>query len=513
MNKEGYNTTFKSSNIASLSSQDHKTTISTHRRSESTSFDSFTDSQVSSTTHTQTTAKSTDFSSNLISKTSDYSVQSLINSNKTLTEVILSVESTSQSSQANSISTLLNSGTTILLSNAIYNSSLTEITASTVTTHTVTNIFSDIQTVTLMNDSQVTTQTLPNSMVTTKTLSEQIMTLGVPIATLTSTFTGEDQGTTLTTPLFLSSTTIFPNYDFTYTQFFIITQNSSEASVQKKREVQTASTIMEILINVSKQPATQTITTDTEYYSKYIKNKISTENMVVLKNFTNSVTSSHRNLGAIIGGTVGGVFGILLISLIFFKWYAQKFNYNDGDEEEEKTTINPVNDGFSHHSGRRINIFEENELLEYYGTSKTSNPLMKLLEKLHLRNSNKGNKNIDPFNDEFDFKNRQIQAPDIVEKSARDILNESNPFNDVNETSQLASEYFGNMTDNSYDSRAMYDLTETSLDYDIISRTIESRNNIGIDHDDISLIGDTVSMSSLCPNADVKANGMLKELF
>lgn len=500
MGNMDYNSTASSINDIS-GSNIYTTTISTHRRSESTSVDTLTG------THKD---------SNSTLNSSSYTTQSAEGSNNTSTEVVLTLETNSESTSSNTLGSFSHLGTTTLLSNSSnsYTLSSSEISTnqinySNVTTHTVTNIFSTLQTLTLINASQVTTQTLPNSQMTTKTLSEQIITLGVPIATVTSTFTGENQGTTLTTPLFLPSTTIFPNYHFTYTQFYIITADASASN--KKREKASYSTVMEILLNVESQPKTETITTNIDYYNENLKYNISTKNMVVLNHFSNNSTSKKHNLGSIIGGTIGGVFGAILLSLIFFKWYVQRssksFEDDYDDEEEEKVTVNPINDGFSHHSGRRINIFEESDLLEYYGSPKSSNIFTNLLERLNFKSKPMNSKISDPFNDEFDFKSRQISPPVIVEKSARDIVNESNPFSDGNETSFIGSEAFGDHSFHSFDTRGILDGSNRTEDYESGSNDI-----FVVDSDAVSLSGDNISLSSLCPGPEIKLNGLLREL-
>ncbi|OBA26889.1 hypothetical protein HANVADRAFT_52677 [Hanseniaspora valbyensis NRRL Y-1626] len=513
---------------------------------------------------TYTTDVSTDSSSSSVKSTSSGKSSSTSSGISTTT-----LESTSSTNNS------LSSGSTnTSYSTSSGNSSSLASNSSTVTTQIVTNIFSQIQTITIINASQVTTQTLPNSEVTTKTLSEQIVTLGVPIATVTSTFTGENQGTTLTTPLFLSSTTIYPNYSYEYTQFYIITADSDSNSKKKRQKIEkkhfkynnkkkrkldhnndndnnhhnfninkrattttSVSTVMEVLQNVTTQPQTETITTDLAYYTSHLKDNVKAQNMVVISQFTNTQLKNHRNLGAIIGGTLGGVFGALFVSMVFLKWYIQRKSASsssssskdtsigrtkseiDGDEVD---TINPVNDGFSHYSGRRVNLFEESDLLQYYATPSPSsnNPIIRLLEICHLKSKDGGSsKMVDPFNDEFDFKRRQeLQPPVIVEKSARDIVNESNPFNDSNEISFMGAEYNGSGSAHSYDSEndRNIDLNERGNSGGMNSksdRDDENNNNNSSDDDDESVIIDTFSMSSLCPNTEIKENGMLLEII
>lgn len=479
---------------------DYNMTVDTTSLFDSSSYHSTTTYKKSDSS---TTDILTDYSSytNYVSEGSPENSSSTSTYNATENESIHSLDEihstyTPEYTGNNTLATIVESGkTTVSSISSLQENGTTQVNGTAVTTHVVTNIFSEIQTVTIINGSQVTTQTLPNSEVTTKTLSDQIMTLGVPIATVTSTFTGEDVGTTLTTPIFMPTTTIFPNYHFKYTQFYIITSDS----VFGKREQKDVSTIMEVLLNVSDQPKTTTITTNIQYYSLNLKNNVNSQNMVVLNHFTNSHSTKSKHLGAIIGGTLGGVFGAILISMILFKWYVQRRSKDIDDTE----TVNPANDGFSHHSGRRINVFEETELLEYYSKPSQDNFFFKILEKLHLKSSSSEDKMVDPFNDEFDFKSRQMQPPVIVEKTAKDIVDESNPFSDGNETS-----FFG--SNHSYDSQVLMEMDRTNLANELESEEMEENDR---DDDDYgSVVLDAVSMSSLCPNKEVKENGMLLEI-
>ena len=566
-----YNSTAESSK-SSYYSNTYLSTSNSNSGSTSSAIMTSTSSSNSETDNS--TTYTSDVSSTSSSSSSSSSVKSTSSGKSSSTS---SGRSTTTLESTSSTNNSLSSGSTnTSYSTSSGNSSSIASNSSTVTTQTVTNIFSQIQTITIINASQVTTQTLPNSEVTTKTLSEQIVTLGVPIATVTSTFTGENQGTTLTTPLFLSSTTIYPNYSYEYTQFYIITADSDSNSQNKRKKrdkiekkhfkynnkkkrkndhnndnksnnnhnfninkrattTTSVSTVMEVLQNVTTQPQTETITTDLAYYTSYLKDNVKAQNMVVISQFTNTQLKNHKNLGAIIGGTLGGVFGALFVSMVFLKWYIQRKSTSssssskdisigrtkseiDGDEVD---TINPVNDGFSHYSGRRVNLFEESDLLQYYATPSPSsnNPIIRLLEICHLKSKDGGSsKMVDPFNDEFDFKGRQeLQPPVIVEKSARDIVNESNPFNDSNEISFMGAEYNGSGSAHSYDSEndRNIDLNERGSSGGMNSRSDrdDENNNNSSDDDDESVIIDTFSMSSLCPNTEIKENGMLLEII
>ncbi|KAL6930903.1 hypothetical protein ACO0R3_004027 [Hanseniaspora guilliermondii] len=400
-------------------------------------------------------------------------------------------------------------------------------------THTVTNIFSDIETVTILNSSHVTTQTLPNSELTTKTLSDQIMTLGVPVATYTTVLTGMEIETSLTTPLYLSGTTLFPDYGFEYTQFFIITSDNGN----KKREAKTTinndklisqNTVMELLINVPTQPLTKTITTDLKFYKSSLKGMIDPQNMVVLYNHGSSShlgLSKGAKIGAILGGVFGGLGLCLILITVFLKYmYHTKYvdeeqdmkNPSDNDTIQQSKSNMSMTDGFSHHSGRRINVFEETEFLDYaINGSQRDNLFFKTLDKLRLKsafkrvffiNNNKDTLNeiVDPYNDEFDFKNRHLEPPIIVDKSARDIVNEGNPFSDIHESSLQPGASLQNQ------------LSEQDISLVNMTNELSFRNDNSSDNqegDDNSIILDTVSMSTLSPRESIKRHGMLKEVF
>lgn len=408
---------------------------------------------------------------------------------------------------------------------------------SSVNTHTVTNIFSDIQTVTILNSSHVTTQTLPNSELTTKTLSDQIMTLGVPIATYTTVITGLDTETSLTTPLYLSGTTLFPDYGFEYTQFFIITKDNDN---KQKREAKSTinndkqinkNTVMEILINVPTQPLTHTITTDVKFYSSNLKGKIDTANMVVLDNlgssFNHSGLSKGARLGAILGGVFGGLGLCLILATVFLKYmYHTKYideddlggrNVSDNETIQQSKSNLSMTDGFSHHSGRRINVFEETEFLDYAMNGRNKdNYFFKILDRLKLKNAFKKmffisdndssiNEIVDPFNDEFDFKNRHLEPPVMVDKSAGDIVNESNPFSDIHEASLQPGLSLQNQLSDQ-------DLSFVNMTNELSFRN-EGNHSDNDDGDNNSIILDTISISTLSPQEHIKQHGMLKEVF
>lgn len=412
-------------------------------------------------------------------------------------------------------------------------SSVYSTTNATVNTHTVTNIFSDIETVTILNGSYVTTQTLPNSELTTKTLSNQIMTLGVPVATYTTVMTGLSTETSLTTPLYLSGTTLFPDYGFEYTQFFIITSDNGNKKRDAKTTINndkliTENTVMELLINVPTQPLTKTITTDVKFYKSSLKGLIDPANMVVLYNHGSSShtgLSKGARIGAIVGGVLGGLGFCLILATVFLKYmYHTKYvdeeqdmkNVTDNDTIQQSKSNMSMTDGFSHHSGRRVNVFEETEFLDYAinGTQK-DNLFLRVLGKLGLKNafknmffinSNKSciNEIVDPYNDEFDFKNRHLEPPIIVDKSARDIVNESNPFSDIHESSLQPGASLQNQ------------LSEQDLSLVNMTNELSFRNDNSSDTpdgDDNSIILDTVSMSTLSPHESVKRHGLLKEVF
>lgn len=404
---------------------------------------------------------------------------------------------------------------------------------ATLDTHTVTNIFSDIKTVTILNASYVTTQTLPNSELTTRTLSNQIMTLGVPVATYTTVMTGLNTETSLTTPLYLSGITLFPDYGFQYTQFFIITSDNGNEKRDSKTTIKndnliTENTVMELLINVPTQPLTKTITTDVKFYKSSLKGLIDPANMVVLYNHgSNSHAGISRGakIGAIVGGVLGGLGLCLILATVFLK-YMYHTKYVDEEQETKKMTdIDTIQqsksnlsmtDGFSHHSGRRVNVFEETEFLDYaINGSQGDNLFLRVLDRLKLRNTFKKmlfinsknpciNEIVDPYNDEFDFKNRHLEPPIIVDKSARDIVNESNPFSDIHESSLQPGASLQNQ------------LSEQDLSLVNMTNELSFRNdNLSDSHDgdDNSIILDTVSISTLSPRESIKKHGMLKEIF
>lgn len=404
---------------------------------------------------------------------------------------------------------------------------------ATVDTHTVTNIFSDIKTVTILNASYVTTQTLPNSELTTKTLSNQIMTLGVPVATYTTVMTGQDSETSLTTPLYLSGTTLFPDYGFEYTQFFIITSDNGNKKRDAKTTINndkliTENTVMELLINVPTQPLTKTITTDFKFYKSSLKGLIDPTNMVVLYSHgsnTHAGLSRGARVGAIVGGVFGGLGLCLILATVFLKYmYHTKYvdeeqgmkNVTDNDTIQQSKSNLSMTDGFSHHSGRRVNVFEETEFLDYaINGSKGDNLFLRVLDKLKLKNTFKKmpfinsnhsgiNEIVDPYKDEFDFKNRHLEPPIIVDKSARDIVNESNPFSDIHESSLQPGASLQNQ------------LSEQDLSLVNMTNELSFRNDNSSgshDGDDNSIILDTVSMSTLSPSESIKRHGMLKEVF
>ena len=396
-------------------------------------------------------------------------------------------------------------------------------------THTVTNIFSNIETVTVLNSSHVTTQTLPNSEITTKTLSNQIMTLGVPVATYTTVLTGVDTKTSLTTPLYLSGTTLFPDYGFRYTQFFILTTETGNKKREQKSTTNSKKTVMEVLINVPTQPLTPTITTDVKFYKSHLKGNIDTANMVVLYNLGGSLNHSGLSKGARLGAILGGVFGglglCLLLATVFLKYmYHRKYIDEEdgarglsGNESIQQSKSNlSMTDGFSHHSGRRINVFEETEFLDYAINGKhEDNLFFKVLDRLKLKgafkrlffmsdNDSSIHEIVDPYNDEFDFKNRHLEPPLMVDKSARDIVNESNPFSDFHEASLQPNASLQNQLSDQ-------DISFVNMTNELSFRNDNNSNND--DGDNNSIILDAISISTLNPQKDIKQHGMLREVF
>ena len=106
--------------------------------------------------------------------------------------------------------------------------------------------------------------------------------------------------------------------------------------------------------------------------------------------------------------------------------------------------------------------------------------------------------------DEFDFKNRHLEPPLMVDKSARDIVNESNPFSDFHEASLQPNASLQNQ------------LSDQDISFVNMTNELSFRNDNNSNDDDgdnNSIILDTISISTLNPQEDIKQHGMLREVF
>lgn len=155
-------------------------------------------------------------------------------------------------------------------------------------------------------------------------------------------------------------------------------------------------------------------------------------------------------------GGVAGVFFILLMGYYAYKWLNRRqkvtasSSYLAGDERVSNNNNNNES-GFQHGRGRKVNIYQEREMMDDYDAnapppgifSRQKENIKNFAKSAFTGTGKKSDKNANPFNEEFDFRNRnfvmpqakssgqkqEMQPPIIVETTAAAILRGSDHDN------------------------------------------------------------------------------------